>query len=77
MYTVFAHIHPPTPFPHHLSPTPSHWYQTQSWAEPIQALLLSDFVEEKGKRKKMTFLLDCDKCSYTGDLKYMAIILNF
>jgi hypothetical protein len=62
VYIVFAHIHPPTPFPWHLPTTHRTW----------SALQFSDFVEkERKKTKKMTFVLVWDKGSCTG--KFLVI----
>jgi hypothetical protein len=60
-------IHPSTPFsttsPLLLVPTAL----LQTWQD-LSAFMCNDFVEEKRKKKKMTFLFVYDKGSYTDVL---------
>jgi hypothetical protein len=44
------HIHPPTPFPHHLG---SHCCQPSLLGRTCFALLFSNFIDEKKRKDKM------------------------
>jgi hypothetical protein len=67
IHIVLHHIHPPTPFP-----CLPHWCQPPP-CRTFSALLFSNFVEKKIKRKKkiMMFLLVWDKDSCAGSFLVM------